>query len=52
MAGDEFGGDLRLVHEALIREIGGERKGLLWRNFLMSRALRVHRQPFGFAHRG
>src|SRR6201996_4289830 len=52
MTGDEFGGDLRLVHEALIREIVGTRKGLLWRNFLMSRALRVHRWRRPIAHRG
>jgi hypothetical protein len=45
MAGDEFGGDLRLVHKALarlrslIREIGNDGKGLLRRNFLLSIAL-------------
>src|SRR6185436_20811449 len=40
MAGDEFGGDLGLVHGCLNREINGERKGLLWRISALSRALR------------
>src|SRR5260370_8834771 len=47
VAGDEFGGDLRLVHEALgqrrflIRDIGWGGKGLFWRNFGLSIALRA-----------
>src|SRR5258706_4693525 len=47
VAGDEFGGDLRLVHEALgqrrflIRDIGWGGKGLLWRKFWLSIALRA-----------
>ena len=47
VAGDEFGGDLRLVHEvfwrlgSLIREIARGGKGLLWRNFRLSIDLRT-----------
>ena len=40
VAGDEFGGDLGLVHGCLNREINGARKGLLWRISALSRALR------------
>jgi hypothetical protein len=40
MAGDEFGGDLGLVHGCLNRKIEGVRKGLLWRISALSRALR------------
>src|SRR5215212_2689783 len=53
MTGDEFGSDLRLVHEALarlsslIREIGQRRKGLLWSNFLLSIALHPTVRAFG-----
>src|SRR5207249_10443735 len=40
MAGDEFGGDLGLVHGCLNRKIERVRKGLLWRISALSRALR------------
>src|SRR5712675_2112211 len=55
VAGDEFGGDLRLVHEALgqrrflIRDIGWGGKGLLGRNFGLSIALRALYALSGFA---
>jgi hypothetical protein len=40
VAGDEFGGDLGLVHGCLNRKIERVRKGLLWRISALSRALR------------
>ena len=40
VAGDEFGGDLGLVHGCLNRKIVRGRKGLLWRISALSRALR------------
>ena len=39
VGGDEFGGDLGLVHGSLIRKIEAGRKGLLWRFSALSRAL-------------
>jgi hypothetical protein len=38
--------------KSLLREIGRGGKGLLWRNFLMSIALRRQRKPARFAYRG
>src|SRR5438093_10813941 len=51
MAGDEFGGDLGLVHGCLNRKIEGVRKGLLWRISALSRALRGSFAGSAFAHR-
>src|SRR6476619_6348962 len=58
VAGDEFGGDLRLVlgpglvHGSLNRKIGRGRKGLLWRISALSRALQRLQSGSAFAHHG
>src|ERR1700682_400093 len=45
------GGVCGLFMRLLIREIGRGRKGLLWRNFLLSIDLRTPNAKRGFAHR-